>query len=665
MEQTTEHTASFQVDPDEKEELKGAVGPEELVVTTELAPLLENPELEVVTNFPTNEEVIYGLRQQLDDAHIELQEADARVQRERAGARRRSVSPDINVANYRVQRQLDLAQSGLREADLRAQRFAKEAATQARKEADRWTMLIQGLKEQNEALLRQLEESRKLILGLETRLARMEVRQASTPRETPVALQPAVHFTTERGGDRPAPPAGTHEGRTDWRLGYRVEATGPPLGGPDPEPVITQGLSPIGTGAVGALTPPFTPGGTAPVMLGPGAMGPVLNGRELGLSMENGQLRAQGIPVMVPGLNLGAASRCPGDESSDEWRPTPAVGFSRNRSRQSTHSRSQPGRENRSGTHEPSGQSSVWPRRKMKEPLKFDGVDLDFPSWLIHFEAYARYQDWDQEEKALNLVLNLKAPATRTIRGLKQQQMADYEFLCHKLQERFDPSKQEAAYKVQLKGRLRKKNETPVQYADELGVLCRKAYPELPEIALEQLTLDQFISGQERKTRKHTLLQRPEKVAEAVTMVAIYESVVDKVPKVVNAISPEPLMIAKTVAEAVAAAMAPMMERIAAFFKGKTVENRQKVRPRGEQPPKGARKDQPGRVAPKVEGEKKKFVPRCYHCHELGHLARDCPLKAAMQIEADARSRSRNEQSDGGSQTSRRSESSAGSRGNG
>ena len=45
---------------------------------------------------------------------------------------------------------------------------------------------------------------------------------------------------------------------------------------------------------------------------------------------------------------------------------------------------------------------------------------------------------------------------------------------------------------------------------------------------MDQLALDQFMSGHDRKTKKHVLPQGPDTLSDAVTIITRYESVVEK-----------------------------------------------------------------------------------------------------------------------------------------
>ena len=359
-----------------------------------------------------------------------------------------------------------------------------------------------------------------------------------------------------------------------------------------------------------------------------------IEGRALGLTYEEGQLRTNGVPLCVPGLNPGVV------------RPPMTY----------TDSQVPPSNQAQGGQIIPPAHASpLWPqddnqivqssdhnptwRRKFKEPLKFDGGDLDFNSWLVHFEAISDYHQWTQREKALQLVTSLKGRATHVLGGLRPVQLHDYDFMTARLRDRFDPAKRETAYKAQLKNRVRAKNESPIQYSDELMRLARKAFPTLTEDAMDQLALDQFMSGHDRKSKKHVLLQGPDTLSDAVTIITRYESVVERsgTNKPVHAVvdtNQDDYFIRK-VTEAIGNVLSPVMEKITQSLEVGNTHRGQQLRNKQVRPNQLATNNKRAHPNGKSGEPGKPFDrrPECYACGKKGHFARDCRSKPVYPVE--------------------------------
>ncbi|KAH3889766.1 hypothetical protein DPMN_013829 [Dreissena polymorpha] len=67
--------------------------------------------------------------------------------------------------------------------------------------------------------------------------------------------------------------------------------------------------------------------------------------------------------------------------------------------------------------------------RKAKEPEKFDGQSADCGDYIVHFENVAHWNDWDNLEKAQQLIMSLKGNAQKLLSDLQLSQMNSYSYL--------------------------------------------------------------------------------------------------------------------------------------------------------------------------------------------------------------------------------------------
>ena len=114
--------------------------------------------------------------------------------------------------------------------------------------------------------------------------------------------------------------------------------------------------------------------------------------------------------------------------------------------------------------------------------------------------------------------MRLTGKAQTAWKRLSSETKDDYEAAKEALQKRFEPDSKRKLYFVEFQARIRKRDESWGDFADELRVLAEKALPELDDKAKELLALERYLGELDNPQVAFAVRQRkPKTVDEAVT----------------------------------------------------------------------------------------------------------------------------------------------------
>ncbi|CAB4034070.1 Hypothetical predicted protein [Paramuricea clavata] len=117
----------------------------------------------------------------------------------------------------------------------------------------------------------------------------------------------------------------------------------------------------------------------------------------------------------------------------------------------------------------------------------FDGRS-SWEAYVTQFEIEAEINQWDGPDKAAFLGTSLRGPVLTVL-------CVHYTSLLAALESRFGNKRQSELHRMKLRNRVRRRDETLPELAEDIERLTRLAYPEAPIEVLETLTKDQFIDA--------------------------------------------------------------------------------------------------------------------------------------------------------------------------
>jgi len=236
-------------------------------------------------------------------------------------------------------------------------------------------------------------------------------------------------------------------------------------------------------------------------------------------------------------------------------------------------------------------------RRKSCRPDHYDGTS-DWSDYVRHFGTVAIWNDWTDEEKAVQLSMHLSGTARQTCTDSFPEGTlcTDFNLLVKTLNQRFQPEGQEEAYKAEFRNRIKKKSESFMEFGHALRRLVIRSFPQIAYEAREDLVKDQFLMGlTDLDMRKHVSLAHPKNLDQAITLSTEYATVCQSVR---TPPPPKPQTVApvQTSSRSSDEQMADLCRRVdelvqkqSSYYKG----------------PKGV----------------------CWNCLKPGHLQRNCPEK--------------------------------------
>ena len=132
--------------------------------------------------------------------------------------------------------------------------------------------------------------------------------------------------------------------------------------------------------------------------------------------------------------------------------------------------------------------------RPVQKPTIFDGRS-SWEAYVTQFEIVAEINQWDGPDKAAFLATSLRGPALTVLSNLPSESRVHYPSLLAALESRFGNKRQSELHRMKLRNRVRRRDETLPELAEDIKRLARLAYPEAPIEVLETLTKDQFIDA--------------------------------------------------------------------------------------------------------------------------------------------------------------------------
>ena len=165
-------------------------------------------------------------------------------------------------------------------------------------------------------------------------------------------------------------------------------------------------------------------------------------------------------------------------------------------------------------------------KRKEKEPDKFDGRNVEWRDYIVHFEKVAMWNNWHDSEKAQQLAMCLRGQAQKLLGQLRPSELNDFEQLKRVLTQRYDPQERSVAYRCEFRSRKRQKNESPSDFAYALRRLVSLAFPEMPYDCREINVLEQYLSTLgTSELKEHVIFKNLKSVDEAIAYTVEYEAV--------------------------------------------------------------------------------------------------------------------------------------------
>lgn len=130
----------------------------------------------------------------------------------------------------------------------------------------------------------------------------------------------------------------------------------------------------------------------------------------------------------------------------------------------------------------------------LQKPTTYDGSTL-WESYYAQFEIVATINNWGDFEKAAYLATSLKGPALAVLGNLAPNDRQNLDVLVGALKNRFGSGHQTELSRLKFKNRVKQKDESFPEMAEDIERLCRLAYPDAPPTLRDVLARDQFIDG--------------------------------------------------------------------------------------------------------------------------------------------------------------------------
>lgn len=171
------------------------------------------------------------------------------------------------------------------------------------------------------------------------------------------------------------------------------------------------------------------------------------------------------------------------------------------------------------------------PSKSIKKPLlmpdTFSGNGSTvWTQYIIHFEACAELNEWDDSLKCKFLAILLKEQAANIFFDLDEETRNNWGVLKTALSARLDTSASPELAKSEFLARSRKPNESMIDFGNAIRQLGRKAYPKLPNEIRDELAKDQFLRGLgDREMTIRVRQSKPLNLDEAIGSALDYESI--------------------------------------------------------------------------------------------------------------------------------------------
>lgn len=164
------------------------------------------------------------------------------------------------------------------------------------------------------------------------------------------------------------------------------------------------------------------------------------------------------------------------------------------------------------------------PRKLLQKPTTFDGSTL-WESYYAQFEIVADINNWNDFQKAAYLATSLKGPALAVLGNLAPEDRQNLDVLLLALKNRFGSSHQTELSRMKFKNRVKQKDESLPEMAEDIERLCRLAYPDAPPTLRDVLARDQFIDAlPDEDTRLRIKQERPRTLQKALEAALELES---------------------------------------------------------------------------------------------------------------------------------------------
>ena len=145
--------------------------------------------------------------------------------------------------------------------------------------------------------------------------------------------------------------------------------------------------------------------------------------------------------------------------------------------------------------------------------------------YLVQFELAAHANKWDMLTSAVKLACSLRGSAQALLSDLTPEVRYDYDRLVTALTERFEPENQCEIYKAQMKQRIRKRDESLSELAQDIKRLTRMAYPSAVLDLRDCLSKDCFVEALNDAEMELFICQKePERLEDAVRIALKYEA---------------------------------------------------------------------------------------------------------------------------------------------
>ena len=157
-------------------------------------------------------------------------------------------------------------------------------------------------------------------------------------------------------------------------------------------------------------------------------------------------------------------------------------------------------------------------------PDQYDGK-TSWIDYLAHFEICCEINGWNFAQRTQYLSVSLRGAACQVMCSLPVHKRRDYRELIQALGRRFHPENQSELYRVQLRNRARKANETLPELGQQIRQLVAQAYPGANVEVMDALGKDYFIDSLEDPDLRWRIYQaKPDTLDDTICIAVEFEA---------------------------------------------------------------------------------------------------------------------------------------------